>query len=135
MDERKFRRIRFVQRHLVNPPAKALAWLGLTSGLVLLETTGRRSGRRRRTVVGMHVEGDTGWVIAEHGRRAGYVRNIEAHPEVRVRRRRRWIDARATLLPDDDAEARLRTFHRRSHEAAVHRFGTDPRTIRFDLTP
>jgi deazaflavin-dependent oxidoreductase (nitroreductase family) len=131
----KHRRIRFVQRYLLNPPVKALTWLGLTPGLVLVETTGRRSGRRRRNVVGMLVEGDTGWVVAEHGRRAGYVRNVEAHPAVRVRRRRRWHDAQATVLPDDDPMARLATFHRPGHEAAVKRFGTDPLTVRFDLAP
>jgi len=133
--ERKHRRIRFVQRYLLNPPVKAATWLGLTPGLVLVETTGRRSGRRRRNVVGMLVEGDTGWVVSEHGRRAGYVRNIEDHPAVRVRRRRRWHDAHATALPDDDPMARLATFHRPSHEAAVKRFGTDPLTVRFDLAP
>lgn len=133
--ERKRRRIRLVQRYLLNPPVKALTWLGVLPGMVLVETTGRRSGRRRRTVVGMHVEGGTGWVVAEHGRRAGYVRNIEARPDVRVRRRRHWHGARVELLPDDDVEARLATFGRPSHTAAIHRFGVDPITLRFTLTP
>jgi hypothetical protein len=30
------------------------------------------------------------WIVAEHGRRANYVRNIEANPRVRVRVGRRW---------------------------------------------
>jgi deazaflavin-dependent oxidoreductase (nitroreductase family) len=74
----------------------------LKAELVLVETTGRRSGRRRRNVVGMHVEGDVGWVVAEQGLHAGYVRNLEADPEVRVRIRRRWRPARGRIVEDDD---------------------------------
>ena len=31
--------------------------------------------------VGKTLDGDTLWMVAEHGRRAGYVRNIEANPQ------------------------------------------------------
>lgn len=133
--DRKRRRVRLIQRYLLNPPMKLATWAGLIPGQVLIETTGRRSGRRRRTVVGMHVDGGTGWVVAEHGRQAGYVRNIEATPDVRVRSGRRWRAARAEIVPDDDARARLDRFGRASHAAAVRRFGTDLTTLRFDLDP
>jgi hypothetical protein len=61
---------------------------------------------------------------------------------VRVRLARRWRDARAEVLPDDDPEARLAsfgraglaTFGRAGHAAAVRRFGTDLVTVRFDLS-
>ena len=43
----------------------------------------------------MKTDGDTGWVIAEYGRHAGYVNNLEAHPDVRVRMHRQWRAARA----------------------------------------
>ncbi len=132
---KKRRRLRTVQRYLVNPPAKAAVWCGLVPGFVLVETEGRRSGTRRLSVVGMKVEGDTGWVIAEFGRHAGYVQNLDAHPDVRVRIRGRWRDARARILDDDDAQARLDSFGRRAHEAAVRQFGTDLLTIEFDLRP
>jgi deazaflavin-dependent oxidoreductase (nitroreductase family) len=134
-DDRKHRWVRRLQRYLVNPPMKAVTWLGLVPGQVLVETTGRRSGRRRRNVVGMHVEGGTGWVVAEHGRRAGYVNNIEARPDVRVRRSRRWVPARAEIVPDDDTAARLEAFGRPSHAAMVRRMGTDLLTLRFHLDP
>jgi deazaflavin-dependent oxidoreductase (nitroreductase family) len=130
---KKRRRVRRVQRYLVNPPAKVAVWTGLVPGYVLVETTGRRSGERRRTVVGMRVEGDTGWVIAEHGRHAGYVNNLDAQPDARVRIRGHWRTARAHILDDDDPEARLQSFRRRTHAAALHRFGTDLLTIRFDF--
>ena len=132
---KKRRRIRRVQRYLVNHPAKAAVWCGLVPGFVLVETTGRLSGKRRRNVVGMHVEAGTGWVIAEHGRHAGYVRNLEANPDVRIRMRGRWRDARARIRDDDDPQARLDSFSRRAHEAAVRQFGTDLLTIQFELQP
>jgi deazaflavin-dependent oxidoreductase (nitroreductase family) len=132
-DQQRRARTRLLQRYLLNPPVKAATWLGLAPGYVLVETTGRRSGKRRRNVVGMHVEGDTGWVVAEQGRHAGYVANLMANPEVRVRHRGRWRPARAEVLEADDPQARLDGFGRRSHAAAVRRFGTDLTTVRFDL--
>jgi deazaflavin-dependent oxidoreductase (nitroreductase family) len=130
---RKRRLVRLVQRYALNPPAKAAVRAGLVPGYALVETRGRRSGRRRRTVVGTHVEGTTAWVVAEQGRHAGYVRNLEADPDVRLCIRGRWRPARAQVVPDDDPEARLQTFGRRSHASAVRRFGTDLLTVRFDL--
>lgn len=108
-------------------------WAGLVPGYVVIETKGRRTGKRRHTVVGMNIEGATGWVVAEHGRRAGYVANIEADAEVQVRHRRRWLSAHARVVPDDDPYARLRTFDRPTHEASVRCFGTDLLSIRFDF--
>jgi deazaflavin-dependent oxidoreductase (nitroreductase family) len=125
--------VRLVQRYLLNPPTKLAVWAGLVPGLVLIETTGRSSGERRRNVVGMHVDGTTGWIVAEQGRHAGYVRNLQANPEVRVRRGRHWVRARAQAVADDDAEARLDAFGRRSHAAAVRRFGTELVTVRVDF--
>ena len=107
--------------------------LGLLRGYVLIETVGRQTGKRRRTVVGMHLEGATGWVVAEQGRHAGYVRNVEAQPEVRVCIRGSWRRAHAQLILGDDAQARLDSFHRRGHASNVRRFGTELLTIRFDL--
>ena len=125
--------VRLVQRYLVNPPARAAVWTGLVPGFVLVETTGRQTGKVRHNVVGMKMDGDTGWVVAEQGRHAGYVRNLEANPEVRLRVKGRWRSARARIRDDDDPQARLGTFGRRSHEAAVRRFGTELLTIQFDF--
>ena len=130
---RKRRRIRFVQHYFVNPPVRLAARFGVVPGVVLVETKGRRSGRKRRTPVGMHLEGDTGWVISEQGRHASYVRNLETDPKVRVCIGRRWHDAHAEVVPDDDVDARLESFGRKSHSKAVRKFGTDLRTVRFDF--
>jgi deazaflavin-dependent oxidoreductase (nitroreductase family) len=126
-------RTRRFQRYLLNPPVKAAVWTGLAPGYVIVETIGRTTGKVRHNVVGMHLEDDTGWVVAEQGRHAGYVRNLEAHPDVRVRVRGRWRTARARIRDDDDPQARLDRFGRRAHEAAVRRFGTDLLTIEFDF--
>jgi deazaflavin-dependent oxidoreductase (nitroreductase family) len=132
-DVRKRKRVRFMQRYLLNPPAKAAVWVGLVPGYVLVERRGRKTGKIRRNVVGMKVDGDTGWVVAEHGRHAGYVINLSADPNVRVRLRGKWRKAHAQVVADDDASARLAGFGRRTHEATLRMFGTDLTTVRFDL--
>ena len=69
MDKRRLST--WVSTRLVNPLVKAAARAGLAlPGIVILETTGRRSGQPRRTPVGRALEGDTLWVVAEHGLRA-----------------------------------------------------------------
>lgn len=132
---RRRRRITRLQRFVLNPPAKAGVWLGLVPGYALIETRGRRTGRRRRTVVGVHQEGNTLWVVAEQGRHAGYVANLEADPEVRVRLRGRWRLGTARTVPDDNPFVRLESFRRRSHAATVRRLGTALLTVRIDLRP
>ena len=74
------------QKLVLNPLVKAAFELGIPPpGDALLETIGRRSGQARTTPVCDGLEGDTSWVIAQHGRMADYVRNLEANPRVRVR--------------------------------------------------
>lgn len=114
---------------------KVLTWLGLSPRHVLLETTGRVSGKRRRTIVGAHRDGDALWIVAEQGRHAGYVRNLESTPAVRVRLRGRWRDATATVADGDDPVARLATFGDDKHAGLVQKFGTSLLTIRIDLSP
>jgi deazaflavin-dependent oxidoreductase (nitroreductase family) len=100
---------------------------------VLIETTGRVSGKRRRTIVGAHRDGSTLWIVAEQGWHAGYVRNLSTAPAVRVRLRGRWRAATAAVVADDDPVARLATFGDDKHAALVQKFGTSLLTIRVDL--
>lgn len=80
--------VRTMQRWVVNPLVRALFRVGLNPlGLAILETRGRVSGRPRRTPVGNGRVGNELWIIAEHGLRAGYVRNIQQDPRVRIRLR------------------------------------------------
>ena len=47
------------------------------------------------------------WTVAVDPHRAGYVRNIEADPRVRVRLGGRWREGVAYPLPGDDAHRRM----------------------------
>ncbi|MEU3979440.1 nitroreductase/quinone reductase family protein [Streptomyces sp. NPDC026672] len=98
----------------------------------LLETTGRVSGRPRRTPVGGRRTGHVFWLVSEFGTRSQYVRNIQADPRVRVRVGGRWHTGTARLLPDDDPVARLATLPR-MNGLAVRTFGTGLLTVRVDL--
>ena len=139
----KLRVVRVLARSVINPPVRLLVGLGLLPlGFALLETTGRHSGRPRRTPVGDGLVGDTFWIVAEHGHQANYVRNIKADPHVRVKIRTglrpRWREGVATVVPFDDPHARQRSLGRwhplRALNAAVVRvMGTELLTIRIDL--
>jgi predicted lipoprotein with Yx(FWY)xxD motif len=105
--------VRTVQRFTINPLMRLLLAVGVNPfGLAILETRGHLSGKTRRVPVGNGRMGDSFWIIAEHGTRAGYVRNIEHDPHVRVRLRIglrfRWVRGIATVWPDDDPLARQR---------------------------
>ncbi len=104
----------------------------------ILETTGRRSGEPRRTPVTNGLDGDTFWIVAEHGRRASYVRNIEANLRVRVNVGGRWRAGTAHVMPEDDPRERQRTLARtgvgsKLNRATVSVVGTDLLTVRIDL--
>jgi len=134
--ERKRRIVTALQVRVLNPPIKALAVRGLAPGVALLETTGRKSGQPRRTPVtnGLKRGSNTFWIVAEQGRKAAYVRNIEADPRVRVRVGRRWRSGVAHVLEDDDTRARQRGMPR-IHAASVRAMGTELVTVRIDLDP
>lgn len=134
MDKR--RASTFITAKLVNPLAKAVADAGVPLPRVaILETIGRKSGERRRVLVGKAIEGDTLWVVAEHGRRSGYVRNIGVHPRVRVKLGHRWRSGTAHVLPEDDPRERQRRMPNRSNSAMVRLMGSDLLTVRVDLDP
>jgi deazaflavin-dependent oxidoreductase (nitroreductase family) len=125
----------FLSVRIFNPIVKAAASRGLPLfGYAILETTGRRSGELRRTPVGPTVEDDVVWIVAEHGRRAGYVLNIEANPRVRIRLGRRWRSGTARVVPDDDPRPRQRTMSR-VNSLVVRAMGSDLLTVRIDLDP
>ena len=126
----------FFSARLLNPVVRAVARLGLPLPIVvILETRGRRSGEPRRVPVGRALEGDTLWIVAEHGRKAAYVRNIEADPRVRVRVGRRWRSGTARVLADDDWRERQRRMPNKLNSAVVRGMGTEHVTVRVDLDP
>jgi deazaflavin-dependent oxidoreductase (nitroreductase family) len=126
----------FLSAKVFNPLVLAAGRAGLpTPSVVILETTGRRSGMPRRVPVTRMLEGDTLWIVTEHGRKAAYVRNIEADPRVRVRVGRRWRAGRARVLADDDWRERQRQMPGKLNSAMVRAMGTEHVTVRVDLDP
>jgi deazaflavin-dependent oxidoreductase (nitroreductase family) len=125
-DQRKRRRVSFFHRHIANPITRRLPTQ------VLLETTGRSSGRPRRTPIGGRLVGAAFWLVSDHGDASDYIRNIKANSRVRVRIRGRWRAGTAFLLPDDDAKARLATLPR-FNSSLVRALGTNLLTVRIDL--
>jgi deazaflavin-dependent oxidoreductase (nitroreductase family) len=89
---------------IVNPPTRQFA--GIAPWWVLLETTGCRSGRPRRTPLAAGTVDNCGiWLIAVHGRHAAWIHNIETSSTVRLRHRRRWKTGQAFLHPFDATAA------------------------------
>lgn len=139
----KHRIVHLVQKYLLNPPIKLLFAMGVVlPGYALLETIGRKTGKPRRTPVGDGLVGKQFWIVAEHGQKAGYVRNIAGNPRVRVKLRDglrvRWYSGTAHLLSDDNAIERQRWLATHvpasaSNAAAVRFFGTELLTVRVDL--
>ena len=126
----------FLSARLFNPVVKAASNAGLPlPGVVILETIGRKSGQPRRNPVGKALVGDTLWVVAEHGRRASYVRNIEANPRVRVKIGRRWRTGTAHPMPEDNPRERQRRMPNKLNSASVRLMGSDLLTVRVDLDP
>ena len=139
----KYRLVQALQKYFLNPPIKFLLNIGVVPpGYALLETIGRKTGKARRTPVGDGRLGGQFWLVAEHGAKAGYVRNIESNSRVRLKLRKglgaRWYNGTAHLLSDDDPRERQRWLWRQvpssiANAMAVRMFGTQLLTVRIDL--
>jgi deazaflavin-dependent oxidoreductase (nitroreductase family) len=133
-----------LQRSVINPLDKLAFAMGIPPrGDALLETTGQHTGRPRVTPVCDGIEGDTCWIVAQHGRADDFVRNIEANPRVRVKgslSRTGWRTGTAHILDDDDPAERVGTLSRsnRWRQLCLRASGsiaTNPLTVRIDLDP
>jgi deazaflavin-dependent oxidoreductase (nitroreductase family) len=137
--------IRVIQRYALNPLFRLMLAIGINPfGLAILETRGHRSGKVRTVPVGNGRKGDSFWIIAEHGSRAGWVHNIRRDPHVRIRLRLglryRWVDGIATIRPDEDALARQRqiiAWHplRALNAVNVRVLGADLLAVHIQLSP
>src|SRR5437879_966184 len=139
----KYRFVHLLQKYFLNPPIKFLFAIGLwRPGYALLETTGRKTGKARRTPVGDGRVGGEFWIVAEHGMKAGYVRNLVRHPRVRLKLREgfrvRWRTGTAHVLSDDDPHERQRWLaiqlpSSAANASVVRLLGTQLLTVRIDL--
>lgn len=81
---------------------------GSVAPLMLLTTTGRRTGRERTTPV-IYIEDDEGFIVSseefgQEKRRAAWPRNLDADPRAKVQIGSRVISCRARRLDDQQAE-------------------------------
>jgi 2-polyprenyl-6-hydroxyphenyl methylase / 3-demethylubiquinone-9 3-methyltransferase len=136
----KYGLTRSLERYAVNPVMRtAVAFNLAPAAFALVATTGRRTGRRRVTPVGNGLEGDVFWLVAEHGLRCDYVKNLLAHPQIEVRAGGRWRRGTAAVMPGDDAAARRRRLDKanglvgRLDGRIFAATASDPLTIRVDL--
>ena len=121
---------------LLNPVMRRALEAGLVPrGWALLETTGRRSGQPRRVPVGNGLRGPHFWIVAEHGRHADYVRNIERDPRVRVKVGKRWLSGIAHVLDEDDPRERLRRLKRPLNDVGLRAMASEMLVVRIDLDP
>lgn len=130
----KRRLSKFSTVRVVNPIVRGLLERGLFPKThALLETTGRVSGKPRRTPVGNGLRGDGFWIVTEHGWASDYVKNIQRNPRVRVKIGRAWHSGTAELLPDEDPRERLRKLNRPVNDSLLKTVGTEMLVIRVDL--
>jgi len=135
--------VHVLQKYFLNLPIKFMFAIAVVPpGYALLETTGRKTGKPRRTPVGDGRVGNEFWLVAEHGMKAGYVRNIASNPRVRLKLRHgilaKWQSGTAQLMPHDDARQRQRWLAEQlpasaANSAVVRLFGTELLTVRIDL--
>jgi deazaflavin-dependent oxidoreductase (nitroreductase family) len=112
---------------LINPVLRPLA--GFAPWWVLVETTGRRTGKRRHTPLAAGPRDASNMlVIAVHGRRSGWVLNAEANPQVRVRHNGWWRSAQAEVLPWNPDVVRTFNVYARSGPTFTSQ---DPVLVRF----
>jgi len=125
---------------LIDRVTRAAVRLGVQRrSTALIETLGRKSGVPRVTPVTNGLDGDVFWLVTEHGRKANYVRNLEANPRVRVNADRGWRTGTARIVDEDPGQRLQRIVERngraRANAQIVRRTGTEHLVMRFDLDP
>jgi deazaflavin-dependent oxidoreductase (nitroreductase family) len=127
--DRRRRRTAKTFWRMVNPVALALA--GVAPWWVVLETIGRRTGAPRRVPLARGpMDGTNLWLIAVHGERASFVRNIISNPRIRLRLRETWRIGVATVAPyDGDILSRFNTYAR----LGPRMLGIEPKLVSIEL--
>ncbi len=99
---------------------------------LIVETVGRRSGKRYRIPVGYVDEGGKIYIVVEDGARADWVRNALAQEgRLRVHLRGRWRQARLLLLEGDPQDYLERM--NRVHAALVRWHSTSSQVAELTL--
>jgi hypothetical protein len=96
-------------------------------GLLLLDITGRKGGRRYQIPVGYHDQGDALCVLVSDAVNRTWWRNFREPGALRVCLRGRWLPARAEVLAPDCPEFRRRA------QASFRRAAFMPRIFGIDF--
>jgi deazaflavin-dependent oxidoreductase (nitroreductase family) len=98
------------------------------SNALIVETVGRRSGKRRRLPVGYLDDGGRILIVVEDGSRAEWVRNALANDgRLRVHLRGKWRPSRLRMV-DENPEECLRKMNR-VHAAFVRHESSTPAVV------
>lgn len=124
--------LRWYQKHVGGPLFRGSA--GFVPGWALVETIGRRTGRRHRVPVGGRLIGDSFWFLAGTGRENQYVRNLESDPNVRLRVHGRWREGVAHICADDNPRRLLLRLNP-VNGLFLWLTGFELLTVRIDLRP
>ena len=110
----------------LNPLTRPIA--GYAPWWVLVETTGRLTGKQRRTpLANAPLKSSEISVLSVYGDSAAFVKNIRANPRVRLKRRGRWFDGTAEVVEaSPETVAQLGMYARR----VLVRMGSDPKVVR-----
>jgi hypothetical protein len=113
-----------------------------SAGICAPRNFGPQDGQTAAHSGGRWRVGNQFWIVAEHGVKAGYVRNIQTNPRVRLKLREgvraRWHEGMAHVLYDDNARERQRWLAGQLPSSAanarvVRLLGTRLLTVRIDL--
>jgi deazaflavin-dependent oxidoreductase (nitroreductase family) len=97
---------RFIVRYPVLYYRLGLHWL-VSRQVLLLTTTGRRSGLKRLVPVDYEEEDGTYYVVPNQGTQSTWYRNLVAHPEVTIQVGRKRMEAIATPVTDLNLKAHV----------------------------
>lgn len=134
------RSVQWVAARSLNKAAVGVLRLGLPfppygpETALVMETFGRRTGRRRLTPMGCLDVGEGRlWVVAEHGRHADWVRNALAAGTVRIWRGGRSYRGRVQVLEGEDTGVVLERMGSKVHTLSVLAMAHDPKVIQITL--
>lgn len=134
------RSVQWVAGRSLNKAAVGILRLGLpfppygAGSALVMETFGRKTGRRRLTPMACLKVGEDGLlVVAEHGRHADWVRNALAAGSVRI-----WLAGRSyrgsvQVLDDEDPAEVLRRIGNKIHTLSIRAMAHDPKVIAITL--
>lgn len=102
------------------------ARMAASGRFLLIETVGRRTGRRHQTPVGFEHAGDGAIYVGAGSASAHWAHNLLAQPECRASVGGETRDYRATPLEGRDREAALRAIQGRYGPGMADRIGNGP---------